>query len=39
MAKDYNKPLTKAQVKALQKKQKPSSPTYDYFKEDNKGPV
>ena len=37
--KDYNKPLTKQQLKALQKKQKPSSPTYDFFKNDNNGPV
>ena len=37
--KDYNKPLTRQQVKALQKKQKPSSPTYDFFGKDNLGPV
>ena len=39
MAKDYNKPLTAAELKRLQKKQKPSSPNYDYFGKDNHGPV
>jgi hypothetical protein len=36
---DLNKPLTPEQVKKIQKGMKPSSPLYDYFSEDNDGPV
>tara|TARA_Y100000114_G_scaffold151195_1_gene167590 strand:+ start:535 stop:669 length:135 start_codon:yes stop_codon:yes gene_type:complete len=37
--KDLNKPLTPEQLKKIQKGMKPSSPYYDYFGEDNNGPV
>ena len=37
--KDLNKPLTPGELKKIQKDQKPSSPYYDYFSEDNNGPV
>jgi len=37
--KDLNKPLTPGELKKIQKGMKPSSPYYDYFGEDNQGPV
>ena len=37
--KDLNKRLTPEQLKKIQSKQKPASPLYDYFSEDNNGPV
>ena len=37
--KDLNKRLTPEQLKKIQKGQKPASPFYDYFSEDNNGPV
>ena len=37
--KDLNKPLTPEQLKKIQKGMKPSSPYYDYFGDDNEGPV
>jgi len=36
---DLNKRLTPEQVKKIQKGMKPASPLYDYFSEDNDGPV
>ncbi len=37
--KDLNKRLTPDELKRIQSEQKPSSPYYDYFGEDNNGPV
>ena len=37
--KDLNKPLTPEQLKKIQKGQKPASPFYDYFSEDNNNVV
>ena len=37
--KDLKKRLTPEQLKKIQKGQKPASPFYDYFSEDNNGPV
>jgi hypothetical protein len=36
---DLNKRLTPEQLKKIQSGQKPASPFYDYFSEDNNGPV
>ncbi len=37
--KDLNKRLTPEQLKKIQSGQKPASPYYDYFGDDNDGPV
>ena len=37
--KDLNKRVTPGELKKIQSGQKPASPYYDYFGEDNDGPV